>query len=954
MIIDTFYSLYATTTPNRHFVIQILDINTTNNVGITGKQNYIVEIKPLFEVGFVWITADSGWIRFHDALATYNELGRYYSRTTENVAFSRNNNTDNLFALPYIRNREPQFLNIKRNYINNFGFGGVLANEQNANPEHNDFIENSYIPNQDFGHYFWGSDLNFTSYSINELNNPVARPVDSVSTIGGAISTVAGLFPVPGMILATTTWSVIDLARTLIKSSGNLPPVAQLNQSSAYLQYNRITHSEQTDPPSMGGYGYLMKNCATLPVNDDLALSLHGTEPSYARGILKIAQERGPHPNYWISRFDATFSFDICRYDSNDDFKQTANWKKRETLGNIHENYKEIAPKINGQGEFSYNLDQSFTLYNYYNNTSYLKFTLPNGRYRINIDSNLYTIQFSGNVKPINYSFNTYYFNGDTEYYLEIKYSKDNISIGSFTIDVIEIGDSAFAGQTDLKTIDIPNTVTTIGNNAFANSMCNEVVIPSSVSFIGLNAFRYCSNLTQITVNTNNQNYSSQDGILFDKAGQVLIKYPEGKTAGQTYTIPSQVRRIEAYALASTALNEIVIHSNVSDIREGVFAETNSLSRITVNAANTYYSSCQAGILYNKAKTSLIHAPQAVSGEVVIPSTIRAIDNKAFYNRSWMTKITIPSSVNSIGFEAFRGCSRLNEIIIPFVGGGLNNVLATSNTHFGYIFGAVDFTEHTHVPPWPITIPASLKKVTVTGDGKIQDYAFLGCTNLTSIIIQGNMTGIGMLAFAACDNLVSIILPDSITSLGNNVFFDCAKLASIVLPSGLTSIGKLSFNNCTSLKNIEISSGVQSIGDMAFRNSGLTSIIIPASVTAIGIEAFKGCTALTGVVFEDNGGLTQIGDNAFQGCTGLTDIVLPSNLYSIGTSAFENCTGLASIIIKSNVTSVAANVFNNCVKLTIYIARINANGWDSSWNSSRRPVIFNVALSDAEIMCIRL
>ena len=78
----------------------------------------------------------------------------------------------------------------------------------------------------------------------------------------------------------------------------------------------------------------------------------------------------------------------------------------------------------------------------------------------------------------------------------------------------------------------------------------------------------------------------------------------------------------------------------------------------------------------------------------------------------------------------------------------------------------------------------------------VDDYAFYGCSGLTSIALPSSLTSIGYYAFGWCDGLTSIELPNSLTSIGNGVFYDCSGLTSITLPSSLTSISEDTFNEC--------------------------------------------------------------------------------------------------------------------------------------------------------------
>ena len=106
-----------------------------------------------------------------------------------------------------------------------------------------------------------------------------------------------------------------------------------------------------------------------------------------------------------------------------------------------------------------------------------------------------------------------------------------------------------------------------------------------------------------------------------------------------------------------------------------------------------------------------------------------------------------------------------------------------------------------------------------TSNDKLGDYAFWGCSGLTSLTLPSGVTSIGRNAFDGCSGLTSMTIPSSVTSIGGAAFGGCSGLTSLTIPSGVTEIGDEAFSGC----------------------SGLTSLTIPSSVTSIGDWAFLGC-----------------------------------------------------------------------------------------------------------------
>jgi len=178
-----------------------------------------------------------------------------------------------------------------------------------------------------------------------------------------------------------------------------------------------------------------------------------------------------------------------------------------------------------------------------------------------------------------------------------------------------------------------------------------------------------------------------------------------------------------------------------------------------------------------------------------------------------------------------------------------------------------------------------------TSDDVIGDYAFSGCSSLTSLTLPSSVTSIGGHAFEKCSGLTSLTLPSSVTSIGEFAFRYCSGLTSLTIPSGVTTIDYYAFADCR----------------------GLTSLTLPSSVTSIGGYAFAWCSGLTSLTLHSS--VTSIGDYAFAWCSGLTSLTLPSSVTSIGGHAFESCSGLTSLTLPSSVTEIDRSAFEWCNNL---------------------------------------
>ena len=188
------------------------------------------------------------------------------------------------------------------------------------------------------------------------------------------------------------------------------------------------------------------------------------------------------------------------------------------------------------------------------------------------------------------------------------------------TIDrykVTGIGWSAFSGCTGLKSITIPSSVTEIGGYAFRGCKgLKSITIPSSVTEIGENAFRGCKGLTSITADKNNKNYTSVNGVLFNKNKTEILAYPNAKSS--SYVIPSSVTEIGSAAFYDcTGLKSVTIPSSVKEIGIDAFSGCTGLKSVTIS------------------------------------NGVTNIESWAFYGCTGLKSVTIPSSVAEICGSAF-------------------------------------------------------------------------------------------------------------------------------------------------------------------------------------------------------------------------------------------------------------------------------------------------------------
>ena len=380
---------------------------------------------------------------------------------------------------------------------------------------------------------------------------------------------------------------------------------------------------------------------------------------------------------------------------------------------------------------------------------------------------------------------------------------------------VTTIGDYTFYNCSQLTNIEIPNSVTSMGYGVFQDcTSLTNVTIGSGVTNILNNIFNGCNKLESINVSEENKTYSGVDGILCNKEQTEIICIP---IAIKEVNIPDTIIEIENGMFDSCrSLTSVTIGRGVADIGNIAFSKCSKLENINVSEKNANYSSV-GGILYNKQRTEMIMVPRATK-EVDVPNTVTKIKNYAFYNCDNLKMITIGDRVTDIEIEevSFYNCSELKSINV-----------SNNNTAYSSIDGILYNKEQTRL----VKVPRAVEKVLMPGTIEtIGNYAYNDCTNLSDIVIRNGVKTIESYAFNNCSRLKNIIIPNSVIRIEGCAFNNCGNLNNVIIGNGVTSIGNEAFSNCRNLEDITVSeenNTYSSVNGVLYDKDQTSIIIIP-------------------------------------------------------------------------------------------------------------------------------
>ncbi|MBP9988340.1 MAG: leucine-rich repeat domain-containing protein [Ruminococcus sp.] len=501
---------------------------------------------------------------------------------------------------------------------------------------------------------------------------------------------------------------------------------------------------------------------------------------------------------------------------------------------------------------------------------------------------------------------------------------------------LLKIGSSAFYG-TGLENVVLPSKITELPSYLFRSCSLKTIVIPENVSIIKGSVFEYCSSLTDVYYCGTKEQW---DSISIESGNAELknanIHYNYGKTSGKCgdnvfwtfdkdtgkLTLSGSGETYDSVFSENTEIKEVVIENGITTIGNRLF----------------YYCS-------NIEK-------------VALPDSLKVIKGEAFFACK-ITEIDFPETLEQIGDEAFHGCG-LKSVYIPasvkkigdyiynnpFPNCALEKIEVDVNNRYYYskdeknnYNAIIEISTKELITGCSNTIiPDDIKKIGYkafagyefkeiiipSGVNTIGMYAFSGCKRVEKEYIPDTVTSIGAYALTSCDNLYLDSLEQLLSyidsydisadlSLGaNNIYVNNQLLTEIDIPYGKTKMTAI-LSGCHSLKSISLSDSITKIADSAFSGcAGLESVTVPNSVESISDSIFNFCTSLKNVKLSEN--LSEIPYHTFYNCSNLESIDIPDKVTIIGQGAFYK-SGIININLPKNLTTISSSAFSNCSQL---------------------------------------
>jgi hypothetical protein len=439
--------------------------------------------------------------------------------------------------------------------------------------------------------------------------------------------------------------------------------------------------------------------------------------------------------------------------------------------------------------------------------------------------------------------------------------------------NIINIGQFSFAhaaiNTSKLEYIELPSNLQVIGNSLFANNTSlSSLDIPDSVVTLGTNVLTATNSLATVSFN-----YGSLPGLDTEK----FFRYFYGATAwNKGSVIPTALKTVEVrgantvlsndFFRSAITLETVTIPSTVTTIGNFAFSGMTALKQTQVTGETVVPNKVLLPTGLTSLGTSVFQSSTSIV-EVVIPQGVTVIPLDAFENATSLRFVTLSSDTTSIGNNAFLRTAlevivlpqtlttlgnfafsqtRLAALTIPssVTTIGTNLILNTpqlvtinfnveslpvASRFFRYFYGGTSFGAGGTLPVTPVS---ALTTVNLTG-GTVLPANFFNTSTTT----------------VAFPILTTITLVDTFTTIEAGAFRNLTGLTSLTLPEGILTIGNSALQNTTLLASLALPRSVTSIGISAFQGSGITNLVLGPNLTSIGNLAFNSMANILQIEF---------------------------------------------------------------------------------------------------------
>lgn len=463
------------------------------------------------------------------------------------------------------------------------------------------------------------------------------------------------------------------------------------------------------------------------------------------------------------------------------------------------------------------------------------------------------------------------------------------------TIDVNAFRETPLTG-----TLNLPETIDSIGEYAFSNTQLVELTVPAGVDTIGQCAFNSIVTLGKV-------NWNAADPKC------ELPVFANNRTNRMTF--------------------DLVLGDDVRNVPDGLFEYFDKEGVMASGLKSiTWPTNCRI----ERIGTSAFANNTLLTGDMTIPSSVKIVGSEAFAGCSGLMSATLPHTIEQLGADVFVNCKALERLVYDVPDGA--SILGDYSSDASEVFPA-EIVIGPHVETIPTgfmgytTVPYKVIIAGATSLRNIEKEAFDGLSNITfdSLMFPHTLETIGRRAFYYCRSIkADVRFPASLKGLDYDTFEGVTATSLYLGSDSVKNLGGLNFagplviektlrhvekglferSAITSL-TIEEGSMLDSIGDRAFADTKFTGELTwPQGLVSVGASAFKNCDqfTLTGDLPET---LERVGAEAFYGCVGLNGpFTLPAALESVGAEAFYGCTGLnGTLTLPASLKSVGWNAF---------------------------------------------